>query len=178
MAYQYLLPITTTAQTATINGATSAYSCLINLSADAQLSSPPLSGTSTLNPFMLNFGASYATGSLVANSLSSIYLTIPTNNGNTVIFGKIISSSVTQNSVSAFNATVKFHDPNFATTYLVLSGFGTGVTLDTTASQLDNPAFALAPDGVYSTTFRGLSSTNVFFRTVGRQVRLIQGYEA
>ena len=178
MAYDYLLPITTTVQTATVNGATSAYSATINLSADTELATPPLSGTATKTPMTLTFGASYSTGSFVANNPFAIKLTIPSNSGDTIIFGKIGSSLVTITSAgSAYNATVQFNDPNFATTALVLSGFRTSVNLNTT-SQIDNPFLVLAADGDYTTIFNGLTSSNVFYRTVGRQVRLRQGYEA
>ena len=178
MPNEYLLPIITTAQTATVNGATSAYSCTINLSADLQLASPPLSGTATVTPMTLTFGASYATGSFVANNPFAIKLTIPSNLGNTIIFGKIDSSLVTVTSAtSAYNATIKFNDPNFVTTTLVISGFRTGVTLNTTTSQIDNPFITLNTDGRYTTVFNGLTSSNVFFRTIGRQVRMRQGYE-
>jgi len=175
MPNEYLLPITTTAQTATVNGATSAYSCTINLSADTQLANPPLSGTATATPMTLTFGASYATGSFVANNPFAIKLTMQSNLGSTVIFGKIDSSLVTV--TSSYNATIKFNDPNFVTTTLVISGFRTGVTLNTTTSQIDNPLITLNTDGRYTTVFNGLTSSNVFFRTVGRQVRLRQGYE-
>lgn len=179
MPNEYLLPITTTAQTATVNGATSAYSCTINLSADTQLANPPLSGTATATPMTLTFGASYATGSFVASNPFAIKLTLPSNRGDTVVFGKIDSSLVTVTSAtSAYNATIKFNDPNFATTTLVISGFKTGVTLNTTTSQMDNPFVVLKTDGVYTSVFNGLTSSNVYFRTIGRQVRLRQGYEA
>jgi hypothetical protein len=172
MAYEYLLPITTTAQTATVNGATSAYSCTLNLSADTQLASPPLSGTATATPMTLTFAASYATGSFVVANPFAIKLTIPSNNGDTVIFGKIHSSLVTVTpTTTAFNATVRFNDPNFATTSIVLSGFNTNVRINTTTSQIDNPFIVLNPNGRYTSVFNGLTSSNVFYRTVGRQVR-------
>ena len=81
-------------------------------------------------------------------------------------------------STSAYNATIKFNDPNYITTVLVLSGFKTSVLLNTATSQIDNPLITLNTDGRYTTVFNGLTSSNMFFRTVGRQVRMRQGYEA
>lgn len=176
MAYAYLLPVTTTVQTATNNGATSAYSVTINLSANMDLASPPLSGSAGVDMLNLAFGASYTTGSFVASNPFAVKLTLLNNTGNTVIFGRIDSSTY-NGATSAYSATVKFSDPNFATSVLNISGFRTSVTLNTTTSQLDNPFLSLNTDGGYTTTFGGVSSSNVFFRTVGRQVRLRQGYE-
>ncbi len=175
MAYEYLLPISTTVQSATFTGATSAITCSLNLSADTQLGPTPLSGTALLTPMTLAFAAGKAstTPTLTATS-TGISLTIPSNRGNTVVYGYIASSYLTP--TSGLSATVKFNDPNFATTSLVVSANSLSATADST-SVIDNPMIVLQSDP-YSLVFNGLSSSNVYFRTVGRQVRLRQGYEA
>lgn len=177
MAYEYLLPISTTVQSATFNGATSAITCTLNLSADTQLGPVPLSGTALLTPMTLAFAAarSDSTQTLSATT-TGISLTIPSNRGNTVVYGYIASSFLTP--TSGLSATVKFNDPNFVTTTLVVSANSlSAVVLGNGFSVIDNPMITLA-SGAYNLVFSGLSSTNVYFRTVGRQVRLRQGYEA
>jgi hypothetical protein len=177
MAYEYLLPISTTVQSATFNGATSAITCTLNLSADTQLGAVPLSGSASLNPMSLAFaaGRSGLTNTLSATS-TGISLTIPSNRGSTVVYGYIASSYLT--STSGLSATVKFNDPNFVTTTLVVSANSlSAVVLGDGYSVVDNPMITLQ-SGAYNLVFSGLSSTNVYFRTVGRQVRLRQGYEA
>jgi hypothetical protein len=178
MAYEYLIPISTTAQSATFTGATSAITCTLNLSADTQLGPVPLSGTVLLTPMSLAFtaGKSSTTPTLTATS-TGISLTIPSNRGNTVVYGYIASSYLTP--TSGLSATVKFNDPNFATTSLVVSGNSSNAIILSGAgfSVIDNPMIVLQ-SGAYNLVFNGLSSSNVYFRTVGRQVRLRQGYEA
>ena len=74
---------------------------------------------------------------------------------------EIDSSLVTV--TSSYNATIKFNDPNYITTALVLSGFKTSVLLNTATSQIDNPLITLNTDG--TTTIPKLQLNNMMFTT-------------
>jgi len=178
MPYEYLLPLSNrTVQTVTRTGATSAINGTLSLSAATTLVAPPLSGNTTVSNLSVTFTLT-PNSSLngVSATATGIRLTQGSNLGNVVVYGKVHSSTFTA-STSTITATIKFNDPNYVTTNIDISARGTSA-LALSTSNLDNPLVILASDGDYTSTFGGLTSSNVVYRTVGRQVRLRQGYEA
>lgn len=178
MPYDYLLPLSNrTVQTVTRTPATSAISGTLSLSAATTLVSPTLSGNTTVSNLSVTFALT-PNSSLngVSATATGISLTQGSRLGNVVVYGRIDSSTFTQ-STSTITATIEFNDPNYVTTNIDISARGTSAIALST-SRLDNPLIILASDGDYTSTFGGLTSTNVVYRTVGRQVRLRQGYEA
>jgi len=178
MATDYLLPVLNpTIQTVTYTGATSSVSGTLALTAAGNLVAPPLSGTTTTNKLSVTFTlAPNSTRTGVSATPTGIFLTQGSIYGNTVVYGKVAASTI-NGATSAITATINFNDPNYVTTNLYLSCIGTTGRLLST-SVIDNPLVILAADGDYTATFSGLTSTNIVYRTVGRQVRLRQGYEA
>ncbi len=178
MATDYLLPVLTpTIQTVTYTGATSSVTGTIALTAAGNLVAPPLSGTTTTNKLSVTFTLapnSARTG--VSATPTGIVLTQGSIYGNIQVYGKV-STSTLNGTTSTVTATIKFNDPNYVTTSLNLSTIGNSGRLLST-SVIDNPLVAIDTANLTTTTFDGLTSKNVFYRTVGRQVRLVQGYEA
>ena len=178
MATDYLLPVLNpTIQAVTFTGATSSVTGTLALTAAGNLTAPPLSGSTTTNKLSVTFtlAPNSARTGMSATS-TGIYLTQGSIYGDIVIYGKVATSTL-NGVTSAITATINFNDPNYVTTNLYLSCIGSSGRLLTT-SVVDNPLIILAADGDYTSTFGGLTSTNVVYRTVGRQVRLRQGYEA
>jgi hypothetical protein len=178
MATDYLLPVLNpTIQTVTYTGATSSVTGTLALTAAGNLVAPPLSGTTTTNKLSVTFTlAPNSTRTGVSATSTGIALTQGSIYGNIVVYGKVATSTL-NGSTSTITATINFNDPNYVTTNLYLSTIGnTGRLLST--SVIDNPLIILPADGDYTSTFGGLTSTNIVYRTVGRQVRLRQGYEA
>jgi hypothetical protein len=178
MPYEYLLPLTNrTAQNITRTGATSAISGTLSLSAATTLVVPSLSGTTTVSNLSVAFTLTpNSTLNGVSATSTGISLTQGTRLGNVIVYGKVDTSTFVA-STSTITATIKFNDPNYVTTNIDISARGTSAIALST-SVLDNPLVILATDGDYTATFSGLTSTNMVYRTVGRQVRLRQGYEA
>lgn len=178
MPYEYLLPLSNrTVQTVTRTPATSAISGTLSLSAATTLVVPSLSGTTTVSNLSVAFTLTpNATLNGVSATPIGISLTQGTRLGNVIVYGKVDTSTFVA-STSTITATITFNDPNYVTTNINISARGTSAVALST-SQLDNPLVILATDGDYTATFSGLTSTNMVYRTVGRQVRLRQGYEA
>ena len=178
MPYEYLLPLSNrTIQTVTRTPATSAISGTLSLSAATTLVVPSLSGNTTVSNLSVTFALTpKSTLNGVSATPTGISLTQGTRLGDVIVYGKVDTSTFVQ-STSTITANIKFNDPNYVTTSINISAIGTSAgTLST--SVIDNPLIILATDGDYTATFSGLTSTNMVYRTVGRQVRLRQGYEA
>ena len=178
MPYNYLLPLSNrTVQTVTRTGATSAIGGTLSLSAATTLVSPPLSGNTAVSNLSVTFTLTpNATLNGVSATPTGISLTQSSNLGNIIVYGRVDTSTFVA-STSTITATIKFNDPNYVTTNIDISAVGTSAVALST-SRLDNPLVILASDGDYTSTFGGLTSINIAYRTVGRQVRLRQGYEA
>jgi hypothetical protein len=177
MATDYLLPVLNpTIQTVTYTGATSSVTGTLALTAAGNLVAPPLSGTTTTNKLSVTFTlAPDSTRTGVSATPTGISLTQGSIYGNIVVYGKVTASTI-NGATSSITATINFNDPNYVTTNLYLSTIGNSGRLLST-SVIDNPLVILPADGDYTSTFGGLTSTNIVYRTVGRQVRLRQGYE-
>ena len=179
MANEYLLSLSNrTVQTITRTPATSAISGTLSLSAATNLVSPPLSGTTTVSNLSVAFVLTPTLASGVSATSTGISLTQGSSAGNVIVYGKVTTSTFVP-STSTVTATIAFNDPNYVTTNIDISARGTSAVALST-SNLDNPFYWLTADGRYPTysVFGGLTSVNVPYRTVGRQVRLRQGYEA
>ena len=178
MPYDYLLPLSNrTVQTVTRTGATSAIGGTLSLSAATTLVVPSLSGNTTVSNLSVAFALTpTSTLNGVSATPTGISLTQGTRLGNVVVYGRVDTSTFVA-STSTITATIKFNDPNYVTTNIDISARGTSAVALST-SRIDNPLVILASDGDYTSTFGGLTSTNIVYRTVGRQVRLRQGYEA
>ena len=178
MPYEYLLPLTNRiAQTITRTPATSAISGTLSLSAATTLVVPSLSGNTTVSNLSVTFALTpNSTLNGVSATPTGINLTQGTRLGNVIVYGRVDTSTFVA-STSTITATIKFNDPNYVTTNIDISARGTSAIVLST-SVIDNPLVILQPDGDYTATFSGLTSTNMVYRTVGRQVRLRQGYEA
>lgn len=181
MATDYLLPVLNpTIQAVTYTAASSSTATSITgtiaLTAAGNLVAPPLSGTASVNHLSLAFTlAPNSAGTGVSATATGISLTQGSIYGNVVVYGKV-STSTLNGTTSTVTATINFNDPNYATTNLYLSTIANSGRLLTT-SVIDNPYIVLNSDGRYTTTFDGLTSKNVVYRTVGRQIRLVNGYE-
>jgi len=177
MATDYLLPVLNpTIQTVTYAGATSSVTGTLALTAAGNLVAPPLSGSTTTNKLSVTFTlAPNSTRTGVSATSTGIFLTQGSIYGNIVVYGKVATSTLT-GPTSTITATINFNDPNYMTTNLYLSSIGNSGRLLST-SVIDNPLIILPADGDYTATFSGLTSTNVVYRTVGRQIRIRQGYE-
>lgn len=177
MPYEYLLPLTNRiAQTITRTPATSAISGTLSLSAATTLVVPSLSGNTTVSNLSVTFALTPTALNSVSATPIGISLTQGTRLGNVIVYGRVDTSTFVA-STSTITATIKFNDPNYVTTNIDISARGTSAIVLST-SVIDNPLVILQPDGDYTATFSGLTSTNMVYRTVGRQVRLRQGYEA
>lgn len=178
MATDYLLPVLNpTIQSVTYNGATSSVTGTLALTAAGNLVAPPLSGSTTVNVLSVTFAlAPNSTRTGVSATDIGIVLTQGSIYGNIQVYGKVRTSTL-NGATSTVTATINFNDPNYVTTNLQLSTIGNSGRLLTT-SVIDNPFIAINTTNLTTTTFGGLTSRNVFYRTVGRQVRLRQGYEA
>jgi hypothetical protein len=177
MATDYLLPVLNpTTQTVTYTGATSSVTGTLALTAAGNLVAPPLSGSTVTNKLSVTFTLapnSARTG--VSATSTGISLTQGSIYGDIVVYGKVTASTI-NGATSSITATINFNDPNYVTTNLYLSTIGNSGRLLST-SVIDNPLVILPADGDYTSTFGGLTSTNIVYRTVGRQIRLRQGYE-
>ena len=182
MATDYLLPVLNpTIQAVTYTAASSSTATSITgtlaLTAAGNLVAPPLSGTTTTNKLSVTFTlAPNSTGTAVSATPIGIVLTQGSIYGNIQVYGRVATSTL-NGTTSTVTATINFNDPNYVTTNLYLSTIGNSGRLLTT-SVVDNPFIAIDTANLTTTTFGGLTSRNVFYRTVGRQVRLRQGYEA
>jgi hypothetical protein len=100
-----------------------------------------------------------------------ILLSIPSYIGPVNHYGYLASGTCT---LSAAYATIQFNAGNYIYTLINLSANGTNITYDSTAiNQIDNPQVVT---GIIDsgTSPLGLSAFNVFYRTQGRQLRLVQ----
>ena len=182
MATDYLLPLlNSSAQTATYNNTTSSVAGTIALSAAGNVVSPTLSGNTAVNVLSVTFTLAPNSGRTGVSATDiGVYLTQGSIYGNTIVYGKVTDSTL-NGGTSSITATIKFNDPNYVTTTIYLStnrNQAIALTTGTAISQLDNPFVVLNTDGRYTAVFDGLTSRNVVYRTVGRQSRLRQGYEA
>lgn len=182
MATDYLLPVLNpTIQAVTYTAASSSTATSITgtlaLTAAGNIVTPTLSGTASVNNLSLAFTlAPNSAGTGVSATATGISLTQGSRYGNVVVYGRVATSTL-NGTTSTVTATINFNDPNYVTTNLYLSTIGNSGRLLTT-SVIDNPFIAIDTTNLVTTTFSGLTSRNVFYRTVGRQVRLRQGYEA
>lgn len=183
MAFEYNLPLSgVTVQTVTYVHATSTTSTVtgtLNLSAVTTLTDTLSVGAGKGTKFILDVAlAAASTGGSLTAANDGILLTIPSSRGSITTYGYVDSSTFTWAN-SAYTASIKFRDPNFIATTLNLSGVAANATFATT-SRIDNPLVVLQgnpfPSNTFNTTvvYQGLSSSNVYFRTVSRQARLVQ----
>lgn len=181
MGYEYTLPVlasptpiattyTTTGNTAVTITGTLALSCTPNITTGFSAVGPVVRGT-----------LAYTAGGTALSSLSAsptgIVLTLLNNVGNIIEYGYIESSTLVP-ATSTLTATIKFRSPNFLGTTFTISGFRATTRFlsgGATPSEIDNLLVRLNETPGY-TVNQGLTSINSNgFRTVSRQVRLVQG---
>jgi len=179
MATDYLLTPSVDVAPITFTPTTSAYSGTISLTASGNITSsstPGLSGTSTTNIYSLKFLLSSSRAEGLSANPNEINLSIGSSIGNVNVQGKLAGATFTPTTSSAL-FTIKFNDANFKTTTINVSANKSSAAV-VGDSVIDNPLISLPGVQGQTETYDNLSSDNVWFRTVGRQVRLRQGYEA
>lgn len=178
MPYEYTLPLTgTVVQNVTYVGTTattlSGITGTLNLSADTTLKTTLCTGGGFGTRYIFNFSVRPGpTGLTLSATSTDLLLTLPSSRGGTLVYGYVDSSTL-NGTTSAFTLNVKFNDTNFLATTLQLSGIRGTCTFGP-ATQIDNPLVILNAPSV-TTVYRGLSTTNSYFRTTSRQTRLVQG---
>lgn len=190
MAYEYTLPVlaaptfTTTYSGRDVAGGTTnvVYTGSFTLSA-AQTLTEGFSATGGLARLTLNFTTYGTSASTLSATNTGIVLTILNNTGNAIVYGYVAGSTLNPNT-SAATLTIKFTAPNYLATTFYLSGNKTTtavLTSNNTTSVIDNPLVSIKSSNVTASTmvYNGLSAVNTnVYRTVSRQTRLVQYYEA